>query len=83
MVNLEGREWGFVIGFSFVPLCTDEITKCFYRCTGFGVRPAAKLIGVAAREHAAKQKLGVTVVPNQPLLPANATNSAEVKSAAH
>ncbi len=51
-------QWGFVIGFAFAPFTVDEITKCFYRLTGFGIRPAAQLTGVALREH--KARLDVT-----------------------
>jgi Ca2+-transporting ATPase len=38
LVYIDGRAWGFVIGFSFVPIAVDEITKFFFRLTGFGRR---------------------------------------------
>lgn len=39
LVWLDGREWGWVIGFSFIPAVVDELVKMIYRATGFGQRP--------------------------------------------
>jgi len=36
------REWAFVVIFAFVPFFVDELTKYFYRLTGFGKRPRAQ-----------------------------------------
>jgi len=36
---LSGRDWGLIIGMSFIPFTVDEITKCVYRATDFGRRP--------------------------------------------
>jgi hypothetical protein len=44
---LDGRSWGFVIGFSFVPALFDEIVKSIYRATGFGARAKARRTGYA------------------------------------
>ena len=41
MEDLEGREWGLIIGMSFLPAVVDELTKIAYRITGFGERPKA------------------------------------------
>jgi Ca2+-transporting ATPase len=38
---IEGRDWGFVLGASFLPAILDELVKCIYRCIGFGKRPKA------------------------------------------
>jgi len=39
MVDLTGKEWGFVLGMACIPFVVDELTKCVYRYTGFGERP--------------------------------------------
>jgi len=41
LAPISGKEWGFVIGFCFVPLFIDEVTKMVYRHIGFGERPKA------------------------------------------
>jgi len=52
MRALTGRQFGLVIGLSFIPFVVDEFTKIAYRCTGFGKRPGVvyKLGGVTTVE---------------------------------
>jgi len=38
LADLSGREWGWVMGVSFIPFFVDELTKVIYRATGFGYR---------------------------------------------
>jgi hypothetical protein len=37
--SMEWREWILVLSVSVVPFIVDELTKCVYRYTGFGLRP--------------------------------------------
>ena len=41
MEPLNGREWGLIIGLTFICAIIDEITKVVYRATGYGERPLA------------------------------------------
>jgi Ca2+-transporting ATPase len=40
-VQLEGEDWAFIIGLSWIPCVGEEILKFIYRQTGFGIRPVA------------------------------------------
>jgi len=58
MRELTGKQFGLVFGLCFIPFIVDELTKVFYRATGFGKRPivAYKLGGVSVEPSAAITK---------------------------
>jgi len=51
MKPLQGRDWGFVIGFAFVPISVDEFTKYIYRMTDYGLRPQVPVLIIEEEDH--------------------------------
>jgi len=71
MRYLTGRDWGFVIGFSFVPIAVDEFTKYIYRLTDYGLRPQVPQLVVEEDDHPSRDVVKTDSAPQPPLSPKN------------
>jgi len=77
MRDLTGRDWGFVIGFSFVPIFVDELTKYVYRLTDYGIRPQVPQLIVEEEDHPSRD-VPKTDSPSPPLSPKNKKTPTQV-----
>lgn len=59
MRYLNSREWSLVIFLALIPITVDEITKIFYRLTGFGVRPLINTMPSAEPPQPSRVRLSV------------------------
>jgi len=51
MRDLKGRDWAYVLIFSFAPITVDEVTKYIYRLTGYGLRPQVPQLTTEEEDH--------------------------------